>query len=128
MASFVTDNGLAAFVSALVADNGVRHVGWGTGSGQDNAANDLAAAVAEARNAGVMTAETTTTAGDTLQVTGTIVATAARAITEVGVFDAAGAGSPPAGGNLCLYGDFPVINLANGDSIAFTIQAVLNQA
>lgn len=128
MASFVTDNGLAAFVSALVTDNAVRHIGWGTGSGQLAAANDLAVAAAEARVAGAMSSQTTTTAGDTLQVTGTIVATAARAVTEVGVFDASGTGSPPTGGNMGIYGDFPVINLANGDSIAFTIQAVLNQA
>ena len=44
------------------------------------------------------------------------------AITEVGVFDAAGTGSPPTGGNMDIYGDFSVINLAASDSIAFTIK------
>ena len=127
MASLVTDNGLAAFVTALVTDNVVRQLGWGTGSGQTASANDLATAAAESRVAGAMTAETTNTTDDTLQITGTIVATAARAITEVGVFDAAGTGNPPSGGNMAIYGDFSVINLANGDSIAFTIKAILDQ-
>jgi len=127
MASLVTDNGLAAFVTALVTDNVVRQLGWGTGSGQTASANDLATAAAESRVVGAMTAETTNTTDDTLQITGTIVATAARAITEVGVFDAAGTGNPPSGGNMAIYGDFSVINLANGDSIAFTIKAILDQ-
>ena len=37
------------------------------------------------------------------------------------MFDAAGAASPPTGGNMDIYGDFSVINLASGDSIAFTV-------
>jgi hypothetical protein len=57
-----------------------------------------------------------------------VTAGGSRAITEVGVFDAAGSGNPPSGGNLVIYGDFSVINLASGDSILFTINCVLDQA
>ena len=53
---------------------------------------------------------------------GSITAAGSRAITEVGVFDAAGTGSPPTGGNMDIYGSFTVINLSSGDSIAFTVQ------
>ena len=122
MASLVTDKGLRAFVDAVVADNILRQLGWGTGNGQGNASNDLATPAAEGRVASAMSAVQTNTENDTLQIEGTIVAGAARAITEVGVFDAA------TNGNMIIYGDFAVITLANGDSITFTVQAVLDQA
>lgn len=128
MASLVTDIGLKAFVDAVVADNVVRRLGWGTGSGQGDTANDLATPAEESRVGGAMSAVTTNTTDDTLQVEGTITAGAARAITEIGVFDDAGTGAPPSGGNMGIYGDFSVINLASGDSITFTVQAVLDQA
>lgn len=128
MASLVTNNGLAEFVTALVATDAVKHLGWGTGSGQGVAATDLATPATESRTAGTDSAVTTTTTDDTFQVTGTITATGTRAITEVGVFDGAGSGNPPSGANLAIYGDFTVINLASGDSITFTIKAVLDQA
>jgi hypothetical protein len=66
--------------------------------------------------------QTTTTTSDTYRVTGTITATGARVITEVGAFDASTVG------NLVIYGDFAAINLATNDSIAFTINTVLDQA
>ena len=64
---------------------------------------------------------TTTVTNDKVTFTGTLTAAGARAITEIGVFDAAGSGSPPTGGNMDVYGDFSVVNLASGDSIAFTV-------
>lgn len=128
MVSFVTNRGLQHFVDAIVADDVVKYVGWGTGSGQDAADTDLATASAEDRSAGTLTAEDENTTDDTLQAVATIVATDARAITEVGLFDAAGSGNPPSGGNMAAYGDFSVINLATGDSITFTIRATLDQA
>ena len=121
MASLVTNTGLAEFVSALVAADAVKHIGWGTGSGQGVTATDLATAAAEARTAGSVSAQTTTTTGDTYRVAGSITAGGTRAITEVGVFDAA------TGAVLRIYGDFSVINLASGDSISFTIDTVLDQ-
>ena len=59
---------------------------------------------------------TTTNTNDTHQVTGTITATATRAITNAGVFDASSTG------NLYVKGDFTTINLSTGDSIAFTVK------
>lgn len=122
MVSQVQDTGLAEFVSALVADDVVKYIGWGTGSGQGVTATDLATAAAEARTDGTPAAQTTNTTGDTYRVTGTITATGSRAITEVGIFDAL------TGAALRMYADFSVINLATDDSIAFTIDTVLDQA
>lgn len=122
MASLVTNNGIKAFVDALVADDTDKWLDWGTGSGQGVASNALAAAAGESRTDGTPTAQTTTTTDDTYQVAGSIVATATRAITEVGVFDAS------TSGNMIIYGDFTVINLNTDDSITFTVQAVGDQA
>ena len=121
MASLVTNTGLREFVDALVATDAVKWIGWGGGSGQGVAATDLASAFAEARTNGTDSAQTTNTTNDTFRVTGTITATATRAVTEVGIFDAA------SGAVLRIYGDFSVINLNNGDSITFTIDTVLDQ-
>ena len=71
---------------------------------------------------GTISAEDETTTDDTFQVTGTITAGGARAITEVGVFSAATTAV------MKIYGDFTVINLASGDSITFTVRVTLNQA
>jgi hypothetical protein len=124
MASLVTNAGFANFTAALVAANAVRYLQWGEGSGQDATDNDIndVGATTEARTAGTLSQVTTTVANDTLQNVGTITAAGARAITEVGVFDAAGSGSPPTGGNMDVYGDFAVINLAAADSITFTVK------
>lgn len=116
MASVFTNAGKAAATAAIVAAATMKYLGWGTGSGQTSSSNALAAAAAEARTSGSMSQITTTATNDTLQVTGTITATGSRAITEVGVFDAS------TSGNMDLYGDFSVINLASGDSIAFTVK------
>jgi hypothetical protein len=128
MTSFVTNLGLKAFVDALITGDAVKYLGWGTGSGQTAVSTDLAVASAESRTSGTLSNEQTNTADDTYQVVGTITATGTRAITEVAVFDAAGTGNPPSGANMDIYGDFTVINLASGDSITFTVQAVLDQA
>ena len=128
MGSFLTDKGLAELIAAVVADNVVRQLGWGTGSGQGVANNDLATPANESRVAGALSQVDTNTVGDTLQIVGKIIAGGARAITEVGLFDAAGAGNPPAGGDMAAYSDFAVINLATGDSIEFTMKITLDQA
>ena len=99
------------------------HLPWGTGSGAAAAANVVTTtSTTEARTAGTSSQVTTTQTNDTYQVLGTITALGTRAITEVGVFDAAGSGSPPTGGNMGIYGDFTVVNLASGDSIIFTVK------
>jgi hypothetical protein len=117
MTSIVTNTGFANITSAWVAYATSMHwLGWGTGSGQTATSNALATASAEARTVGSTSQVTTTVTNDTFQVTGTIVATGSRAITEVGAFDAL------TSGNMGIYGDFSVINLATNDSIAFTVK------
>ena len=119
--------GLAKLVSALIADGTVKFLQWGTGSGAAQSANAVTAgSTTEARVAGTLSAVMTTLAGDTYQVVGTLIAAGARAITELGVFDAAGSGSPPTGGNMDIYGSFAVINLGAGDSIAFTVKVAFS--
>jgi len=122
MASTVTDTGLKEAVDALVADDTVKWVGWGTGTGQGVTATDLATAAAESRSDGTPSAQTTNTTDDTYRVTATIVATGTRAITEVGIFSAS------TGAVLRMYADFSVLNLNTDDSIAFTIDTVFDQA
>lgn len=128
MAALVVNTGLANITAAWHAyASRAKYVGWGTGSGQDATSTDLATPANESRVDGTSSVQTTTTTGDTYRVTATLTAGGSRAITEVGVFDGAGSGNPPSGANLGIYGDFDVINLAIGDSIAFTINAVLDQ-
>jgi hypothetical protein len=90
------------------------------GTGATTAARTAAAAdtalstQVETRATGTPSQVTTTGANDTYQTVGTITATAARAVDEAGVFDAATAG------NMFLSATFPVINLATGDSLQLT--------
>lgn len=93
------------------------YVAWGTGAGTAAAADTtLFTESAEARVSGTSTRVTTSTTNDTYQVVGTITASATRAITNAGLFDAS------TSGNLFVKGDFSTINLASGDSIQFTIK------
>jgi hypothetical protein len=93
------------------------YVGWGTGAGTAAIADTtLFTESAETRATGASTQQTTTVTSDTYQVVGTITATAARAITNAGLLDAATVG------NLFVKGDFATVNLATGDSIQFTIK------
>lgn len=120
MVARVQNNGLARFTSLLTAASW--YLQWGTGSGAAASANVVTTtSTTEARVLATMSQQTVSITSDTMRAVGTITAAGARAITEVGLFDAAGAGSPPTGGNMDLYGDFSVINLATNDSIAFTI-------
>lgn len=131
MASFVTNVGLANITAAWHAyASRARYLQWGVGSGQSATSTALASTsgTTESRVEGTTSQQTTNTTDDTYQVTGTITAAGSRVITEVGVFDAAGSGSPPTGGNMGIYGDFSTINLAAGDSITFTVQVALDQA
>jgi hypothetical protein len=96
-------------------------VGWGTGAGAGSAAStDLSVPATEARVPGTSTQFTTSVANDTHQVVGTITAAGAKTITNVGVFDAAGSGSPPAGGVLYAIFDGLSQALLAGDSIQLT--------
>jgi hypothetical protein len=123
MGTFVTNLGFANNTAAWVAyTSRPLYLQWGVGSGQTASSTGLnsTSGTTEARVTGTSSQQTTTVTNDTMQVTGTITAAGSRAITELGIWDAAGTGSPPTGGNMDLYGDFSVINLATNDSIAFT--------
>ncbi len=120
MVARVQNNGLARITSLLAA--AAWYLQWGTGSAAAAAANVVTTTTTtEARVAATPTQGTTTVTNDKLVLTGTLTAAGARAITEIGAFDAAGTGSPPTGGNMNIYGDFAVVNLATGESITFTI-------
>lgn len=124
MVARVQNAGLAMITSALLGYASVsKYIQWGTGSAAAATANAVTTTgTAEARTTGTVAQATTTVTNDTLTVTGSITATATRAITEVGLFDAAGTGTPATGGNMDVYADFAVVNLAANDSITFTIK------
>lgn len=113
--------GLARMTTLLIAASW--WLQWGTSSAAAASANVVTTtSTTEARSSATPTQVTTNVTNDSMQLAATITAAGTRAITEVGAFDAAGSGSPPTGGNMDLYGDFSVINLSSGDSIAFTIK------
>jgi hypothetical protein len=121
----IQNAGLARVTTALIALTW--WLQWGTGSAAIASANVVTTTTTtEARTSAVAAQGTTTVTNDKLVLTATIVAAGARAITEVGAFDAVGTGSPPTGGNMDIYGDFTVINLATSDSIAFTINTTFS--
>jgi hypothetical protein len=120
MTARVQNNGLARITTLLIAASW--YLQWGTGTGAAATANVVTTTTTtEARVAATATQQTTTVTNDTMRLTGTLVAAETLALTEVGVFDAAGSGSPPTGGNMDIYADFASVGLASGDSIAFTI-------
>lgn len=120
MASQTQNAGLARVTQLLAAASW--WLQWGSGSGKaTNATAVTTTSTTESRASATASQQTTTVTDDTLRLVATITAAGTRAITEVGAFDAAGSGSPPTGGNMCYYADFSVINLASGDSIAFTL-------
>lgn len=120
MASQTQNAGLARVTQLLAAASW--WLQWGTGSGKAASATAVTTtSTTEARASATASQQTTTVTNDTLRIVATLTAAGARAITEVGAFDAAGTGSPPTGGNMDYYADFSVINLASGDSIAFTL-------
>ncbi len=95
-------------------------VAIGTGVGTAAVTDTTLFTEVETRTAGTSTQQTTTVANDTYQSIGTITATAARAVSNAGLFDAASAG------NLFVKGDFAVINLGIGDSIQLTAKLALS--
>jgi hypothetical protein len=125
MANFLSTVGKGVWTAAVVnlAGTSPKNCGWGTGSGQTVASTNLAtpaAPTATTAQAGTITQQTTSVTNDTVQVTNTITAGGALAITEAGTFSNA-----TMAGALNQYGDFTVINLANGDSIALTFKTQL---
>lgn len=125
MVARVQNNGLARITTALIALSW--YLQWGTGSAATASANVVTTtSTTEARVAASASQGTTTVTNDKMVLTGTVTAAGTRAITEIGVFDAAGSGSPPTGGNMDIYADFSAINLSTNDSIAFTINVTFS--
>jgi hypothetical protein len=88
-----------------------------TGAGRTAAAGDTALSTeVESRTSGASSQVTQTQTNDTYQLTGTVTATATRAVDEAGTFDASTVG------NIDISATFAVVNLSNGDSIAFTFK------
>lgn len=98
-----------------------RYLGWGTGATAGSASStDVSTAATEARATGTSSQYTTSVTNDTHQVVGTLTANANKTITNLGIFDAAGTGSPPSGGVLYAIFDGLSQALNSGDSIQFT--------
>jgi hypothetical protein len=130
MATVIASTGRAVYNSRL-AGSGTepKQIGVGTGAGTSAAGDttlfsekalDLSA-TSGTRVAGTSSSTTTTTTNDTYQVTGTTTFTGPGTVTNAGLFDNSTIGS----GNLFLKGDFTGVAVASGDSIAWTIKAVL---
>lgn len=117
MAQIYTNVVRAAIITAL---NGTglsqyKYLGWGTGAGTAAVGDTtLFTESAEARSVTTNTIITTTVTNDTLQMVGTITATAGRTITNMGVLDASSAG------NLFVKADFTGVPLSTGDAIKAT--------
>lgn len=88
-----------------------------TGAARTAAAADTALSTeVETRTSGTSSQVTTTVTNDTYQLVGTITATAARAVDEVGTFDASSAG------NMDISATHAVNNLSSGDSLTYTFK------
>ena len=118
MATVLTNAGRAINANRLKGSGTEpNYVAWGTGAGTAAVGDTtLFTESAETRVAGTSSIVTTSVTNDTYQVVGTITASAGRAITNAGTFDAVSSG------NLHVKGDFSVINLSTGDSIQFTVK------
>ena len=96
-------------------------MGWGTGAAAGSAAStDLSTPATEARATGTSSQYTTTSTNDTHQVVATLTATGTKTITNVGIFDAVGTGSPPSGGVLYAIFDGLSQALNSGDPVQFS--------
>lgn len=118
MATVLTNAGRAINANRLKGSGTEpNYVAWGTGAGTAAVGDTtLSTESAESRVAGTSSIVTTSVTNDTYQVVGTITATAGRAITNAGTFDAS------TSGNLHIHGDFGTINLSTGDSVQFTFK------
>lgn len=128
MTARIQNKGLDNLTAAWGAYASVpKYLQWGTGTAAAASANAVTTtSTTEARTSGTTSQVTSSVTNDTYQVTGTITALGTRAITELGIFDAAGSGNPASGGNMDIYYDFSTINLSIGDSIAFTAKVTFS--
>lgn len=130
MSAIITNTGIANIANALNggAHTPPQHIGWGTGTTAAAAGDTgLETPVDQPRVEGTKSVVTENVTNDTYQVVGTLTALGTVAITEVGLFDAAGAGNPPTGGDIYVRSVFTAINLEEDDSIQFTIKSTFVQ-
>jgi len=120
MATFYTAKGQEKVIDYITPGGSAPaayYVGWGVGTPAAEASTTLVNASTESRVSGTPTQPSV----DILQVVAQIVADGIKTITECGLFNAAGTGSPPTGGDLIIHSSFTGIVLALGDKIEFTI-------
>jgi hypothetical protein len=130
MAALLTNTGIAKVQNAVNGGSHTppQHLGWGTGTtAEDPTDTDLTTPADEARVSGTKSLQTENVTDDTYRVIGTITSASSQTIAEVGLFDAAGSGTPPSGGNMYVHGVFTGIPLGIGDSIQFTVKITLAQ-
>jgi len=117
MVTVYTQAGEEVIVDAIEAQTAC-YVGWGTGDPTPaKGSTDLAIPATEARVVGTESQPS----ADINQWVAEITADGTKTITEAGLFDAAGSGSPPSGGNMIIISEFTGIALGAGDKIQFTI-------
>jgi len=121
----VTDVGLGIITQRLKDHASIpipEFIAWGIGTTNPVVGNTaLETASAEARTDGVTSQEDNPITDDTYRVVGTITCiTAAKAITEVGLFTAS------SGGSMLVRSTFAVINVDVGDSITFTLNVTFD--
>ena len=92
-----------------------KYIGMGTGTTTAAVSQTALVTEVETRATGTESRTTVTQTNDNYQVQGTITATAGRAVTEAGTFDASSSG------NMMIRGDFSAVNLSTNDSIQFTV-------
>ena len=120
MATVFTNAGAAIVTNRMIqAGTAPKNIGWGIGTttaavGQTALVTESAPTTSGGRTVGTESRTTVTNANDNYQVTGTVTATGALAITEAALFDAVSAG------NMLIRSDFAAVNVAINDSIAFT--------
>jgi hypothetical protein len=116
LASVLVQNGRAIITNLLSGLGGTvpKYIAWGTGAGTAATTDTtLFTESSEARVAGSVGATNIATAGDAIQVQGTLTASGAKTITNAGLFDAS------SGGSLFVHADFTGVVLAAGDGIFF---------
>lgn len=114
-----TNAGRAVLTNRIIgAGAEPKHVAWGTGAGSADPADvALAAEATEARTVATSSRQQTDVANDTYQVIGQMTcAGAGKSITEVGLFDAASAGS------LFLRCHHDAVVLDVGEAIEYTFR------
>ena len=121
----VVNTGRAIMTSRLIgtATAVPLYVAWGTGTTVVALTDTTLTEPGEARTLGVGTQTTTTTTSDTMNVTGTVVATGTRTIGEAGLFTAVTSGTLFVRGVLAS-----TIGLTSGDSVAFTFNVSITSA